>query len=621
MFWNTRVVDAAFVGMVRSANVLLGDRTAAEITPIAHNQADPEIALILGAAKISGQFLLDQPGADPSWADASQFATDRADIISKVMFESVWSEGITRVSAMLVAAVLIRNIPLHGDLRQLDLANKLKEEALAQLDRIIGWARDSSEMVVPESNIRTIYFSLDVDPTSVPEDVFVSTTNVLDSTMQSSTAVVPVGKIAGIWFFFSAYDGDTAEVRQGAVEVFDGDPLHNIVDRLATAINTQALSNPSSVSANLIAGASMRKQTVAFTRTRAELEALGGTFTFGAPDHTIQSRMAAQLAVFTVGGRRLSERNASEIISLVPFTVDATSLFKTELDGPNRVFAGEWTPSTNYSNGNLVRHLNRHWVCVNTHISESTFDSVSFIPWNNSSVLRLGKSLGEFRLPSLLIGTRQNFATMVSTGPHSILINFRKGTAEATINPVDEETLEGVVDTFHFRKVGSFSGRFIFRLSHTLSSEAVTHELLINPLDTAEEISLRFLNAIHEQAIVLTNFTESNILGVLSLPASVQIIGLRRVERIVRFVIDLLEVPANLQVATGTALLPLNEFVVAPRSISIEAKHLEREDLAVDEEDETANLDRRVMIVNPRQAGRRRSPALQSVFDRIERLQ
>lgn len=127
----TRLPLFKMVEMVRRASVLLRRRTALEIFKIITNEADPRIALILAAAKRKDNTFLFQ---GLGHVREVMFADPDRPNSSGQLNQTLFSDGIRRVSASLTASVLIGQLAQVPE--QAEHAKVLEDQALKDLDRI-----------------------------------------------------------------------------------------------------------------------------------------------------------------------------------------------------------------------------------------------------------------------------------------------------------------------------------------------------------------------------------------------------------------------------------------------------------------------------------------------------
>lgn len=127
----TRLPLFKMVEIVRRASVLLRRRTALEIFKIITNEADPRIALILAAAKRKDNTFLFQ---GLGHVREVMFADPDRPNSSGQLNQTLFSDGIRRVSASLTASILIGQLAQVPE--QAEHAKVLEDQALKDLDRI-----------------------------------------------------------------------------------------------------------------------------------------------------------------------------------------------------------------------------------------------------------------------------------------------------------------------------------------------------------------------------------------------------------------------------------------------------------------------------------------------------
>ena len=89
----------------------------------------------------------------------------------------MYGDGIEWYIAKLVAAHLVRNIPLNNSLKQVDIADNLEKQAYAGLDRIVDLTNvsfkesDAEEDADADGQV-TLYIAHDINKATIPETAF-----------------------------------------------------------------------------------------------------------------------------------------------------------------------------------------------------------------------------------------------------------------------------------------------------------------------------------------------------------------------------------------------------------------------------------------------------------------
>jgi hypothetical protein len=172
-----RTVDNDYLFTVASSSVLLVNKVKPNVGGtwtidstfkqnvqlICNAQSDPEIALILSSARNkAGVYIL---GGRLTSRFVDEGDTRRSNL-ERVLYNSIFSPGLARISAILTAAILIGQIPLEGDLKFFSLSLQLREQALKELDMIIEQIAETPAEEAEKEERGSIYIGLNIDPLS-----------------------------------------------------------------------------------------------------------------------------------------------------------------------------------------------------------------------------------------------------------------------------------------------------------------------------------------------------------------------------------------------------------------------------------------------------------------------
>lgn len=679
-----------FYKAVRSTNVLIKTTSSGDIDDVASYQAIPRIGLILSAAKnLDNTFLF--PGDD---------AQARFDAISSQMIEGVYSSGIRRVASALTASILIRNIPLSGNINQLALGDSLEKQALDDLDRIINLFQNTSTVQSLDSSsaslIDSIYISLGIVPESL---------KALDPNL--STPGNPVFK-SGI-DIFDILDPNKSLEENNLDE--DGSSKYSVPTEGTLTYKRVPYLGPNKSAYCYFSLSTLDDGITPGPKSIEGCFYIPSDSSVSSTDGWSSSQIIDKLAD-SINSATLSSSISNILVSpnLGSLTVSSISIRKSRLfpdvDSYSIPFINQFrkaVPTVGYKVHSLTFDVRRY-----SNIVQNELITIIFYTVNSSSTtltpfdVRSNSTLG---VKGLWFGTNSTYTSLDEPGPHSLLIQISKGKSTTTgssstlTKPTYEKEKDLLYpDTFYFRFSDSsridpllqlyqkpissvspplkptvippVSGLLRWRASSTpsLSSDLPieysfdTSDILDSPTDplAPEKIARAFIDSLYnftsassqEQAKLFpnallrssppsssdSNTTKSsssnlvtapnqgnNLLGALVHPNAVQIIPFRSIDFNSKAVIDILEVPTNIEIATGTPLFFKSVYLSGPRSIVVDSIPMKTKlSSSSSGGDGSSNLsDKDILDDNPSTAqGVRsnKSPLLQSVYDRLNFL-
>lgn len=585
--------QVGFVDMVVSYNLLLSSykkpEKIDEVIRIAQRQAYPRIGMILSSAKDNDNSFL--------FADETNTYQSIYIKVIEVMTspDSPFSEGLAGVAARYTAAILIGYININTDIRNVDMAKFLEEEATKDLERIIELIRISDNAGLRKTRLsltneggdgRSFYVALDIDKTSLPASYFdVGLANEVvyiedkypDSNVRTITSLsIPDSHFAFGHLFYSSMEVQSSSIPYSVQETFlinDGDDHLNVIIRLAEVINqtTLGLQAGDLVKTNILAAPNKGDYKVtsvlipknklypyennAFDRKLAE---------FG---------LSQQIGEVNFRTRRQDPVVSYELIILTFYTISAADVAQFELgDDVTWSYVGNWSAGT-YDRGDIVTYNNYRYACTvnNTTVNPTDFDNWQLLlPTKLSLLPILDKATNG--IEGLVYGVKSNYLDLDVQGPSSLTLVVDENKVSSTSTTAAAKELEFVANTFYFKTLAPVSGELKVRISSTNLNEVT--ELL--PLldaegnlvitldnDNAETTALKFLKGIYS----ISQPTE--VLGALVYPFAVQMSSFKESEEEVKEVIDILAVPPGLLIATGTAAHVKTDYYNHPRSVII----------------------------------------------------
>lgn len=611
MNFDERVIDDNYLNIIRSSNILLKAGTSAsfisEVTNICHYQSDPEIGLILGAAK----------KADNSYLIVGFSELDRYSQIKALMETSVFASGITRVSALLTASVLVGNIPLEGDIKQYSLSLQLRNQAIENLDRIILQVEQSASKVKDDDSDSSLkasfFFGLDIDPNSLP--AFSSPSSIASDPKLHTALPLPEDQIGVGWFYVTSVPTAGMERIEHAFRI-ENWTLEQLLESISWEINRKSLED--STLSNIIAGltGTTAYKSVSFERTegyylpgQSETKAVKGT-------------VSAYTGYLTLTTRRRSEFDTNDLISLKFYTVYKIDAVPEDLKTVNTAYLGNWEANAEYLKGQVVTYDHKEYVCLIDH------DNLLFNPteWRllvySEDFLKTGNRKPALPyVPGLLFGTSEAYNFLTRRGPRAIIVSVKGGqSTKQAVNAADLTTRS--IDTFYFRSntLVDISVPLRFRISSDFEG-FLEYEVLLSPGRASDEAA-----AFAILETLYSNQNQSRVLGALVYPYAVQMVAFQESrfvpnrDRDVYYVIDILQLPPGLELNIGSSfeIKEGSEWSAGLKSVVIkpilQAPNSRQSDAQ-------GTADRSITVSNPKSSHQGRSPLMRSVYDKINRLE
>lgn len=611
MNFDERVVDDNYLNIVRSSNILLKAGTSAsfisEVTAICHYQSDPEIGLILGAAK----------KADNSYLIVGFSELDRYSQIKALMETSVFSAGITRVSALLTASVLVGNIPLDGDIKQYSLSLQLRNQAIENLDRIILQIEQNAsrtEETSSDSSLKgSFFFGLDIDLNTLP--AFSPSKPTATNPKLYTTLPIPQDQVGVGWFYLSCLPTAGMERIEHAFRI-ESWTLEQLLETISWEINQKSLEE--SNLSNIIAGftGTTAYKSVSFERTEAYY------FPGQSETNAVQGTVSAYSGYLTLTTRHRSESDTNDLISLKFYTVYKIDAVPDSLRTVDTAYLGSWVTSNSYLAGQVVSYNQREYVCLINHVN-TIFDLTQWqLLVYSEDFLKTGNREPVLPyVPGLLFGTSEAYNFLTRRGPRAVIVSIKEGqSTKQAIDTADPTT--GFIDTFYFRSINpvDITVPLKFRISSDFNG-FLEYEVLLSPGRTADEAA-----AFAMLETLYSSQNQSKVLGALVHPYAVQMVAFQESrfapnrDRDVYYVIDILQLPPGLELNIGTSFdvkegsgwsAGLKSVVIKP---TLQAPNSRQSDAQ-------ATADRSVTVSNPKSSHQGRSPLMRSVYDKINRLE
>lgn len=612
-------IKADFVSMVTSNSVILESyqRKQDEVIRIALKQVYPRIGLRLSAAKN----LDNSPLFSTLNYTQSQLATASNTNIRLGLYEnvvtlmtdasSIYSQGITNVAASLTAAILIKSIPINNDIKNIDLGDGIEKNAFADLDKIVelykgNEASNTNNALLPTNFEESIYIALDIDKTTLPASYFnvgeVNEVINIEKAYPSANVralnnlTIPSNKLAFGWYYISGTEYEDVQstdvdslvpsVRilpplEGAFLVNNNDTSEDIIFNLANELNDAGLSRDTNVIASPNLG-SLTSTSVVLPKKKIYPDEVDKSY-----DKKIASfRLQTKLDYLNFTARRRSSIVNRELIILKFFTLDKVSLAQTKLatninfTGTTFTYIGNWTNSTNYEKGNIVDYNSKVYVCKQS--STNNIPSISTDYWvslfANSEELAIYRGISQNHIEGLVYGLTNSFTNLDKKGPKSILLDVEKGDLKIVSSTSNVTKDTNSINTFYFKLSDSsvlVSGVLKLRISSTKLLDVPEIFSFLNPIDktlditltnaTADDVALEILKAVYQTS----QYTD--VLSALVYPYALEFTAFKRTKEEVQEVIDIVQVPSGLDVATGSSIVEKTPYKNKARSLVINA--------------------------------------------------
>lgn len=624
-------IQSEFTNMVCSYSILLSSyqKKIPDVITIATRQVYPRIGLRLAAAKDpnnNNSPLFAQYGLFPT---QQQMASVGGDSIRETLFQNIlvlmtdssspYSEGITSVAAALTASILIRQLPLNGDIKNIELGNQIEKIALDDLDTITKVFIQTKNTAIDQTitaevtKAQTIFIALDIDKNTLPDTYFnvdpVIETLSLEAIYPNANVLtldsltIPNTELAYCYYYVSGTEYESVDLTssigistsstptltiipptEGAFFVHNGYDADDIVNNLADGLNEAALN--ANRETNVICAPNRGELTVeyvTFPKKKLYPTEIDKTY----DKKLINLRLMQRVNFLVFEARRLSSIVSKELVIVKFFTISkiqvATSLLSSNasFSAINYSYIGIWNSTTSYSIGEIIDINGASYVCIqtNTNINplNDTIKQYWFPLYTEAADLIPYNTLAQPSIDGLIYGLNDDYNDLDSTTPVSVVLQTQHGNLKVVTNNSSSAT-KFAIDTFYFQLdvgVTSVTGELKIRVSSTnldivpnifgfINSEDKTLTLEFTNA-TAEEVALEILAAVFN----ISEYTD--VLASLAFPAALQFTAFRRTPAEVHEVIDIIEVPVGLLVATGTSLIAVTPYKNKARSLIINA--------------------------------------------------
>lgn len=552
---------ATFASMVASHSVLLtryqDEARRSEVLNIALQQVYPRIGLLLSSARYpDNTFLFGD-------TDLLRF-TKVVEIL--VSTSGPYHEGITAIAAALVAAKLIRSIPINSDIKNIDLGDGIEKQAYSDLERIIRFFEGGGGGTVTTEldELPSIYFALDVDLVTIPEIVFTGSLVDLDKTrpnnpvLQLTSITIPTSSISFILVYLSARRigdlPDTDSSKTILVPVTTGMTIYDLTTSIADAINTSSLD--SGKLTNVIAAINP-------VAPRSIQQDFDRRLLYGGPSTSVaRASVWFEAVALAFNPRRTDAINSRELLILSPYTVSKTNLLGEQ-------YKGNWVAGA-YQVNDIVEYNGKYYKAIadtSATIPDSTWELFTI----TDELLISKREVAQPMIAGLLHGALPLPAEMNRVGARSLTMKVDNNGYKAIEVMMDEPSF----NTFYFKNTSSLSGQIGIRLSSTSLEDQQVLPLNSNG---AIPLNLSGLDAVGICELIIKTLydysSSTEVLGALVVDKEgnpgVTLTAYREAKVENKEVIDLVRIgafPDGLLVAVGDARAPRTSFISSPRSL------------------------------------------------------
>jgi hypothetical protein len=588
-----------FVDMVTSYSVILGQyqKNQNEVIRIAKHQAYPRIGLILSSAKTpTNEFLFGDPSSP---GDLRALYDNVLNIMTNP--DSPFSMGITGIAARYTAAILIAQIPMNTqEISNVDLSGKIEDEATKDLERLIKVynSGDASFTVsTPASSVPTnavIFIALGINKTTIPSTYFdVAPANEVlvfedsyanERVRTLQTLTLPSEFVHYGWLYFSTLEkADTLKPYsvENTFTIRTGDNVSSIIDKLSICINeaTLGLDAGSIIKANILAApnrADAQLRSTVITKSKL-YPAENNEFDY----KRVACQLETNIGYVTFSSRRRDSVIATDLIILNFYSLSKVTLAQTQLSlSVLPTYEEEWV-SQSYAANSIVDYNGV------TYISIATTNTTPPSPLNNqwtiinteNTVLKNNRDKATIGIEGVVFGKYPDYRMLDEEGPLStvVLVDKASVTADSSGGGSDPtaETSAFLANTFYFNTDSVINGTFSYRVSTNNTIRAEEYFQLVGndgvvSIDfvnaTAEELALEFLKSLYG----ISGYTD--VLGALVHPKALQVVSFKTNIVETREIVDILEVPTGLSIATGTAMEIKTEYAAKPRSVVVDTR-------------------------------------------------
>lgn len=472
--------------------------------------------------------------------------------VVRLITSTPYEKGILRVASMFTASTLLRNIPLNSDLKFLDLGNELEKQGIADLDTIVGSLIANPEILLSYGESKDLTY-------------------------------------AKLYF---AYNLDLSTIPAAMFDAVTGEIA---VSDKVTTLNKMRV--PEGYKAYVWYYLSSIDST---SYREGLLEIYDGMLL----DQVVQD-LAIHINDCSIAlNTGLLASPSKEPLKEAYIAYKKYELYPETTTNKNKVIQFNLVPeiySIELANRNPSIEVLRELITIRTFL----------IP----EALTLGKTTTEIlklrplstNYFDLKYGKGEQYKNLTYTGPQSYIIKIdnRDGTRNKNTNGIEES--EFLLDSFYFKgDISKYSGQLIIRVS--TDKDGLLDQWEVNLLGTD---LLGTINAIFDS--FYSRIETTGLLLSAVKPYCLQVVPIVSMKETTKIVIDILNIPAGMEIATGNPekqLTPYNS-----RYSSINLLIIRKKECCDEDDDRDSNAGK---IIRPINIGRSR--LLQQTLDKLESL-
>lgn len=487
-----------------------------------------------------------------------------------------YSYGIKRIAISLTASALIKSLPLNSELKFFDLGKNLEENAISDLDKLIGiLIEDESIIDTINSNYgkivfshnvpyRALFFSNAINLNTIPEESFDAVED--EIALYEGVNLYKDLNIAegntGVCYINLSYTGVEKFIKEAFLinRNYSLIDLCNLITEIINEFNVD-------INSNIIASLNVnREQPLEVSYSKYEL--------YPNTQNNRQNRL-----VFTI----YPNIHVIELASL-----------------------------------NLSAVRNREVI----HVDIRTIDNNLLPQYIDSGILLSLRPLTTSGIQGLVYGIIDNYYSLTKEGPHSLIVEVDKGQFISTQDQgeiIDKNTgnknNQYIIDTFYFRipaNIILFDSILKVKVSTAPNILPFREwEIFIPKGIDVETLTKLFHQSFYDKEVI------TEVLGSMANYNAVQMVSFIKTREVIRIIVDIIEVPPGLEIATGNNMTKVTPYREGNRSINISSILKDKEDL-LDDEKSGYNKPKKLNLMSTKPTNI--SPQLQAVRNKLEEL-
>lgn len=576
-----------------------------EVLDIAKYYSYPRIGTYLAAAKSCDDKFLFSDSNEPSNLNLLYENVLNLMVNSK----SPFAEGITAIAAGFTAIKLMRRLPINNDLKNLDSALHYEKRYVEELDKIISLYckttdSKSNSLIENKSEINqsfnSFYLAFNLDKNTIPSNLFDTgeIAEILELNNQTvktyESLKVESDYYAFAYIYLSSIEDNivSKKAKSTTLKLLNGFSLNSIIDKLAITINQLTLNNNEEIDSNLIVSPNLTKYE--FKDIQIIKKNLYPEISNSYDAKIIKFNLLNQLAYLKFDARRLSSIVNRELIIIDFQQIEKKVLIKNILNSNNTFeYKGEWRENQNYQINDLVDYNGEIYYAINENLNSLPSNSDWQIVTITSNNLIDNKDLAK-PLTSLIWGSYPDYNFLDFFGPKSTIIDVEKGsvnkvsTSTSSVANTEDLCIKYPPDTFYFKfseGVSFISGDLKLSLS-SINLKKIPE--LESYLDLNGYLTLNFKEVYSVSTIILELnkllfkiSIHTGILAPIVKNSAIQFIPFQAAKSY-QHIIDIIKLPAGLEIARGNIYKTCSEFYSLPQSLVLKVLKTKEEESQIE---------------------------------------